>query len=56
MFYILLILIAVTAFFTGHRLGSLTEPKVKRRHLPYDSLKLKKEYENFLNYNGEAQP
>lgn len=57
MFYAFLILITIGFFAFGYCLGSITQPKVKFRKAKPDSeqLRLRKEYENFLNYDGNEQ-
>lgn len=57
MFYAFLILIAIGFFAFGYRLGSKTQPKVRLFKAKPDSeqIKLRKEYENFLNYDGNEQ-
>lgn len=54
---IFIILLAAAAFAAGYKLGTIAEPKIKKRTAPYDTetLRLEKEYKNFLDYNGEDQ-
>lgn len=57
MYEAILILIAVAAFFLGFYLGNISKPKIKcgPKAQKCQSAILEKEYENFLNYNGEQQ-
>ena len=57
MMLFVLILISVTAFISGFHFGGLDKPQKPKRIPQYDSesLKQKKEYENFLNYDGNEQ-
>lgn len=50
-----LISVAIAAFFLGFRLGSNTKTKHTFKTHNKRNTVLEKEYENFLNYNGEEQ-
>ena len=58
MTYILLIFIAVAAFVLGYFLGNLDEPPMQEIiHIKIDEDfdNERREYENFLNYDGSDQ-
>lgn len=59
MMVLMVLFIIVSAFLFGFLLGNLPEPSVKSRKSciaeDEDIKRLKKEYENFLNYDGTEQ-
>ena len=58
MIFLLVIFVAVAAFFSGLVVGSKEVPPKPPRRIPEpdeDLSKLQKEYENFLNYDGSVQ-
>lgn len=55
---ILILFIAVIALFMGYLFGNMKEPAVKvvRKRMPDPEFeKQRREYENFLNYDGTEQ-
>ena len=57
--YLIIILLCILAFFVGFLMGSFEKnifisptEKLKRAEIQ----KLRREYENFLNYDGSEQP
>lgn len=56
---IIFLIIALLAFFAGYALGNIKEPDIKKiRKSKTDPIleRQKREYENFLNYDGSEQP
>ena len=57
---LIMIFISISAFLFGFLLGNLNEPPAKpiKKTVPKedeDIKRMKKEYENFLNYDGSEQ-
>lgn len=55
---IIFLIIAFLAFFAGYALGNIKEPQIKKaKTVKADPLleRQRREYENFLNYDGSEQ-